>query len=119
MKKMHVKSGDIVTVISGNHRGSQGKVLRVLREKDQVFVEGVRIIKKHMGRSPERPQGAIIEREGPIHISNVKLLEKSKKAAGASEPKTAKKAKVSKNQETKKKVKDTKASTSNQEEKEV
>jgi len=75
--KMHVRSGDTVKVISGNHRGSEGKIHRVIAEKNHVLIEGVRMIKKHLGRSQERTQGEIIEREGPIHISNVKLVEKA------------------------------------------
>ena len=90
-KKTHVKKGDQVKVISGNHKGDSGRVIRIIAKKDQVLVEGVRMIKKHMPKSQDRPQGGIIEREGPIHISNVKLVEvanteekkagKSKKAA--------------------------------------
>ena len=72
----HVKKGDTVSVISGNHKGASGKVLAVLPGKQQVLVEGVRIIKKHMRKSQDSPNGAIIEREGPIHVSNVKLVEK-------------------------------------------
>lgn len=72
----HVKKGDTVKVISGNHKGSSGKILAVLPKKSQVLVEGVRLIKKHTRKSQDAPQGAIIEREGPIHISNVKLVEK-------------------------------------------
>ncbi len=71
--KTHVKKGDEVVVISGNHKGESGKILQVFPEKGQVLVEGVRMIKKHQRRSQEHPEGAIIEREGPIHISNVKL----------------------------------------------
>ena len=78
--KFHVKKGDNVEVISGNFRGSSGKVLEVLPRKQQVLVEGVRIIKKHLRKSQDNPQGKIAEREGPIHISNVKLLETEKKA---------------------------------------
>jgi large subunit ribosomal protein L24 len=73
--KFHVKRGDSVQVISGNHRGSSGKVLQVIAAKSQVVVEGVRMIKKHQRKSQDQPNGAIIEREGPIHISNVKVLE--------------------------------------------
>ena len=73
----HVKKGDTVTVISGNHKGANGKVLAVLPKKQQVLVEGVRIIKKHTRKSQDNPNGAIIEREGPIHVSNVRLLEKT------------------------------------------
>lgn len=72
--KTHVKKNDEVQVISGNHRGETGRVLQVFPEKGQVIVEGVRLIKKHARRSQDRPDGGIIEREGPIHISNVKLL---------------------------------------------
>jgi large subunit ribosomal protein L24 len=72
----HVRKGDTVTVVSGNHKGASGKVLAVLPKKQQVLVEGVRIIKKHMRKSQDSPNGAIIEREGPIHVSNVKLVEK-------------------------------------------
>ena len=71
----HVKKGDTVQVISGNHKGATGKVLAVLPKKSQVLIEGVRIIKKSTRKSQENPNGAIIEREGPLHISNVKLLE--------------------------------------------
>ena len=77
--KTHVKKGDNVVVISGNHKGASGKILQVLPAKNQVLIEGVRIIKKHQRKSQDRPQGGIIEREGPIHISNVKLLEKAEK----------------------------------------
>ncbi len=72
----HVRKGDTVTVISGNHKGASGKVLAVLPKKEQVLVEGVHIIKKHTRKSQENPNGAIVEREGPIHVSNVRLLEK-------------------------------------------
>ena len=73
--KFHVKKGDNVQVISGNHRGAHGKVLQVLAKKEQVLIEGVRMIKKTRRKSQDSPNGAIITREGPIHISNVKLAE--------------------------------------------
>jgi large subunit ribosomal protein L24 len=79
--KFHVKKGDQVEVISGNFKGSSGKILEVLPRKQRVLVEGVRIIKKHMRKSQDNPQGKIAEREGPIHISNVKLLEQKEKPA--------------------------------------
>jgi large subunit ribosomal protein L24 len=79
--KFHVKKGDQVEVISGNFKGSSGKILEVLPRKQRVLVEGVRIIKKHMRKSQDNPQGKIAEREGPIHISNVKLLEHKEKPA--------------------------------------
>jgi large subunit ribosomal protein L24 len=76
----HVKKGDQVEVISGNFKGSSGKILEVIPRKQRVLIEGVRIIKKHLRKSQDNPQGKIAEREGPIHISNVKLIEREKKA---------------------------------------
>jgi large subunit ribosomal protein L24 len=81
--KFHVRRGDTVEVISGNHRGSSGKILQILPAKSQVLIEGVRMIKKHTRKSQDHPNGAIIEREGPIHISNVKLVEKAAPAKNA------------------------------------
>ena len=72
--QFHVKKGDHVKVISGNHSGAEGKILAVLPRKEQVLIEGVRIIKRHQKKSQDNPQGIIAEREGPIHISNVKLI---------------------------------------------
>jgi large subunit ribosomal protein L24 len=73
--RFHVKKGDEVKVISGNHQGASGKVLQVLPKKQQVLIEGVRLIKKTQRKSQDNPNGAIITREGPIHISNVKLIQ--------------------------------------------
>ena len=89
--KSHVKKGDQVEVISGNFKGSSGKVLEVILRKQQVLIEGVRIIKKHLRKSQENPQGKIAEREGPIHISNVKLLERETKADKKAKKKSEKK----------------------------
>ena len=86
--KFHVKKGDEVEVISGNFNGSSGKILEVLPKKQRVLVEGVRIIKKHLRKSQDNPQGKIAEREGPIHISNVRLIEK--KAATKTKAKSKK-----------------------------
>ena len=77
--KCHVKKGDQVEVISGNFRGSSGRILAVFPGKQRVVVEGVRIIKKHLRKSQDNPSGKIAEREGPLHISNVKLIERAKK----------------------------------------
>ena len=90
--KCHVKKGDHVEVISGNFRGSSGRILAVFPGKQRVVVEGVRIIKKHLRKSQDNPSGKIAEREGPIHISNVKLIEREKKP----EKKAAKKSKKEK-----------------------
>ena len=78
-RSFHVKKGDQVEIITGNHKGATGKVLQVLPKKEQGLVEGVRLIKRHTRRSQENQQGGIIQREGPIHISNVKLIEKAEK----------------------------------------
>jgi large subunit ribosomal protein L24 len=80
--KHHVKKGDHVEVISGNFRGSSGRILAVFPGKQRVLVEGVRIIKKHLRKSQDNPSGKIAEREGPIHISNVRLLERGKLEKG-------------------------------------
>jgi large subunit ribosomal protein L24 len=93
--KCHVKKGDQVEVISGNFRGSSGRVLAVFPGKQRVVVEGVRIIKKHLRKSQDNPSGKIAEREGPIHISNVKLIEREKKT----EKKAAKKSKKEKEEQ--------------------
>ncbi len=78
--KLHVRKGDNVEVISGNFRGSSGKVLEVIARKQRVLIEGVRMIKKHLKKSQDNPQGKIAEREGPIHISNVRVLERGERA---------------------------------------
>ena len=93
--KFHVKKGDQVEVISGNFRGSSGRILAVFPGKQRVLVEGVRIIKKHLRKSQDNPSGKIAEREGPIHISNVKLIEREGKAARSPESKTKKSKKKS------------------------
>ncbi len=79
--KFHVKKGDQVEVISGNFKGSSGKILQVIPNKQRVLIEGVRIIKKHLRKSQDNPSGKIAEREGPIHISNVRLMEHGEKPA--------------------------------------
>ncbi len=89
--KCHVKKGDQVEVIAGNFRGSSGRILAVFPGKHRVLVEGVRIIKKHLRKSQDNPSGKIAEREGPIHISNVKLIERDGKPVKAVESKGGKK----------------------------
>jgi large subunit ribosomal protein L24 len=74
MQKFHIKRGDVVVVIAGAHKGKQGKVLEILAGKQRVRVEAVAMLKRHVKKSQEHPQGAIIEREGSIHISNLMLL---------------------------------------------
>ena len=76
MKRFHVKKGDEVVVIAGSERGKRGKIIAIESGKQRVIVEGARMIKKHMRKSQNNPQGAIIEREGTIHISNVMSVAK-------------------------------------------
>ena len=91
--KFHVRKGDNVEVISGNFRGSSGKVLEVIARKQRVLIEGVRIIKKHLKKSQDNPSGKIAEREGPIHISNVRLVERGEKQVKEKKKKEAPKGK--------------------------
>jgi large subunit ribosomal protein L24 len=72
-KKLHIKKGDSVIVISGNSKGSEGKVLDVVREKERAIVEGVNLVSKHTKPNSKSPQGGIIKQEAPIHISNLML----------------------------------------------
>ncbi len=74
-KKLHIKRGDTVIVISGNYKGQKGRVLRIIRKTDRAIVEGVNIMKKHTKPNAQNPQGGIIEQEAPIHISNLMLVD--------------------------------------------
>jgi large subunit ribosomal protein L24 len=76
-KKLHVKTGDTVLVLSGVSKGTEGKVIEIVREKGRVLVEGVNIISKHTKPNAKDPQGGIIKREAPIHISNVMVVDPS------------------------------------------
>ena len=74
-KKLHIKKGDTVIVNAGNYKGQQGKVLEVIRKTERAIVEGVNMIKKHTKPNAANPQGGIVEKEAPIHISNLMLLD--------------------------------------------
>jgi large subunit ribosomal protein L24 len=74
MAHVHVRRGDTVGVIAGKERGKRGKVLRVLRDSGRVVVEHVNMIKRHQRPTPKLRQGGIIEREGPLAVSNVLLV---------------------------------------------
>ena len=74
MAKLKIKSGDNVRVIAGDHKGSEGKVMKVLKDKNKAIVEGVNMVKKHMKPSAQSPQGGIVEKEALIQISNISLL---------------------------------------------
>ena len=71
MNSFHVKKNDEVVVLAGADKGKRGRVIAIEGKKQRVLVEGVRMIKKHMRKSQQYPQGQIVEREGSIHISNV------------------------------------------------
>lgn len=75
-----IKKDDLVVVIAGKDKGSKGRVLRVLSEVDRVLVEGVNKIKRHTKPTPKAPQGGIIEREAPVHASNVMLWDEKANA---------------------------------------
>lgn len=74
MANKRLKAGETVVVISGSHKGKQGKLLQVLPRKNRAIVEGVNMVKKHERKTQENPQGSITEREGSIHISNLMAL---------------------------------------------
>ena len=67
---MKIRKGDMVKIISGNDKGKSGRVIKVFPNKDRIIVEGINVVKKHSRPSQENPQGAILEKEMSIHISN-------------------------------------------------
>lgn len=75
--KLHVKSGDTVKVIAGNHKGQTGKIAEVLVKQNRVVVAGVNMITKHIKPTAQNPQGELKQEEGSIHISNVMLIDPS------------------------------------------
>ncbi|GAB1307601.1 50S ribosomal protein L24 [Urechidicola sp. KH5] len=75
MAKLKIKTGDTVRVLAGDHRGEEGKVLRVFPEKNRAIVEGINMVSKHAKPSAANPQGGIVKKEASIHISNLGLLE--------------------------------------------
>jgi len=75
MTKLKIKTGDTVKVITGEHKGEEGKIVKVIIEKNRAIVEGVNMVSKHTKPSAENPQGGIVKKEASIHISNLMLLE--------------------------------------------
>ncbi len=71
---LRIRKGDKVKVLAGKDRGKTGKIISVYPKRNRALVEGVNMMKKHMRKSPQHPQGAIVAREVPIHISNLALL---------------------------------------------
>ncbi len=79
MTKLKIKTGDTVRVIAGDHKGSEGTVIKILREKNKAIVEGVNMVSKHVKPSAENPQGGIVKKEASIQVSNLSLLTKDGK----------------------------------------
>ena len=75
MSKINIKKGDTVVVIAGEDKGKTGRVLAVLRDKDRAIVEGVNIVTKATKPSAQYPQGGLVKKEAPIHISNINLAD--------------------------------------------
>ena len=74
MRKFKIKVGDFVKVIAGSNKGSEGKVVSIIKKREKVIVEGLNLVKKHIKPNSKNPQGGIEEKESPIHISNIFLL---------------------------------------------
>lgn len=76
-KKLHIRKGDIVIVNSGEYKGQQGRVLEIEKKQTKAIVEGVNMVSKHTKPNADNPQGGIIKKEGPIHISNLNVVDPS------------------------------------------
>ena len=79
-KKLHIRKGDTVMIISGASKGQQGKVLMVEKEKEKAIVEGVNMVSKHTKPNAKSPQGGILKKEAPVHISNLMVIDGTGKA---------------------------------------
>lgn len=73
--KLHVRKGDEVVVISGKDRGKKGKILAAFPSEQRVLIEGINIVKRHTKPNAAYPQGGIVEKEAPVHVSNVMLID--------------------------------------------
>jgi len=76
-KKINIKKGDSVFVISGEYKGQQGRVLEVFKNKSRAIVEGVNMVSRHTKPNSQNPQGGIVKKEAPVHISNLMLVDPS------------------------------------------
>tara|TARA_B100000963_G_scaffold143275_1_gene124821 strand:+ start:110345 stop:110656 length:312 start_codon:yes stop_codon:yes gene_type:complete len=74
MKKIKIKKGDKIKITCGEHKGSEGKVVKILKDKNKLILEGINTVKKHLKPNSQNPKGGIKEVESPIHISNVALV---------------------------------------------
>lgn len=75
--KLKIKTGDNVRIIAGDHKGTEGKIMSVDKVKNKAIVEGANMVSKHEKPSAKNPQGGIVKKEAPIHISNLSLIDKS------------------------------------------
>ena len=86
-KRFHIRKGDEVVVLSGTEKGKRGKIIEIISRKERAIVEGLKMIKRHTRKNQANPQGAIVEREGTIHVSNLMLAatfdERSSKRTGS------------------------------------
>lgn len=73
--KLKIKTGDTVRIIAGDHKGTEGKVVSVDRVKNKAIVEGANMVSKHQKPSANNPQGGIVKKEAPLHISNLSLID--------------------------------------------
>jgi len=92
MHRFHIRKGDEVVVIAGAEKGKRGKIIEVLTGKQRAIVEGIALIKRHTRKSQQHPQGAIVEREGTVHVSNLMKADKFDARAakrGTAEPASA------------------------------
>ena len=97
MTKLKLKTGDTVMVIAGDHKGEEGKILEIIIAKNRAIVEGINMISKHTKPSATNPQGGIIKKEAPIHISNLMLVENGKPTKVGYRMEDGKKVRFSKN----------------------
>ncbi|AKJ64946.1 50S ribosomal protein L24 [Kiritimatiella glycovorans] len=74
--RCHVKKGDTVEVSTGEDAGKQGRVLEVYPKRERALVEGLNLIKKHMRKTQDNPQGGVVDKEAPLHVSNLKVVER-------------------------------------------
>ncbi len=76
-KKLHIRKGDVVIVNSGEYKGQQGRVLEIEKSRSRAIVEGVNMVSKHTKPNADSPQGGIIKKEAPVHISNLNVIDPS------------------------------------------
>jgi len=76
MTKLKIKTGDTVRIMSGDHKGQEGKIQKILKDKNKAIVEGVNMVSKHQKPSASNPQGGIVKKEAPVHLSNLSLIDK-------------------------------------------